>query len=112
MSEETNDQAPPPQDPHKAEMEAFRRTLPARPKMTLDEQAIFVGGLMQRCIYTSPGPNKGAVSDRAVIFLSREDYGRLWAIEQTLRFLDMHKVQDFIRGKIERRRGGGGGSDR
>lgn len=110
MSEDEKDGAAdarkPPVNP---EIEAFRRTLPPRPKMTLDEQAIYIGNLMQRCIYTSPGPQRGEVCDRVILTLSREDYARLWAVEQTLRFLDMHKVQEFIRGKIERRGGGGRG---
>lgn len=84
-----------------------------RRKMSIDEQAIFLHELKGRCVMMHPSTgHRGTFATRAHITLTIEDVEKLDAIHQTLRFLDAHGVQSWIRGKLERRGSGGGNGGR
>ena len=74
-----------------------------RPKMTLDEQAIYVGGLLERC--RMHGPDfRGQLAGEATLTLTRDDMDRLSTIEQTLRVFDLWRADRLVKDAIDRKR--------
>lgn len=84
--------------------------LPRR-KMTIDDQAVFLHQLKGRCVMLGP-EHRGAFASETILTITKDDLAAIDAIHQTLRFLDAHGVQSWIRGKLERRGSGGGNGGR
>lgn len=74
-----------------------------RPKMTLEEQTIFLGLLLQRCVMHT-GDMKGYFAGEAVLTLTQDDMLRLETIQQTLAIFDVEGAADLVRREIIRKR--------
>ena len=94
-----------PQDTEGAAKTAPRAPAPPRPKLTLEEQAIFIGWLLDRCRMLSPA-QRGAFAGEALLTLTRDDMLKLQTIEQTLRVFDLHRADRMVKDAIDRKRRG------
>lgn len=77
-----------------------------RPKMTLDQQALFLSDLLRRCVMHS-GPRKGLFAGEATLTLSEDDMLRIETIQQTLAIFDAEGAAELVRKEMWRKRQGG-----
>lgn len=89
---------PPPKD----EDDAPKPPPKQRPKMTLDEQAIFLGQLLERCKMHGP-ELRGTFAGVATLTLDTDDMLRIETVWQTLRVFELHRADQMVRDKIARR---------
>lgn len=78
-----------------------------RPKMTLDQQSIFLSRLLSRCVMHS-GPTRGQFAGEAMLTLTEDDMLRLQTIQQTLAIFDAEGAAELVRKEMWRKRKGGG----
>lgn len=82
-------------------------TVKQRPKMTLEQQALFLSQIINRCVMHS-GPMKGQLAGEAILTLTQDDMLRLETIQQTLAIFDAEGAAELVRREIWRKRKGGG----
>lgn len=85
------------------EKKAERPPQRQRPKMSLDEQSIFLSSLLRRCTMHS-GDMKGYFAGEAFITLTTDDMLKLETVQQTLALFDLHRADELVRQKIYARR--------
>jgi hypothetical protein len=73
-----------------------------RPKMTLEEQAVFISELLRRCRMHT-GVNKDHFAGVATLTLTLQDMLRLETIQQTLAIFETHKAGDLVKREIGRK---------
>lgn len=74
-----------------------------RPKMSLDEQSIFLSSIIRRCTMQS-GDMKGYLAGEAFLTLTIDDMLKFETVQQTLALFDLHGADEMVRAKIMRRR--------
>lgn len=99
MSEQP-DKAPEAQAPAEAAVKPPRKQ---RPKMSLDEQIMFLRDLIDRCKMHT-GDMKGYFAGEAMLCLKQEDMLKLETVEQTLAIFELHKADEYVRRETFRRR--------
>lgn len=78
-----------------------------RPKMTLEQQSIFLARLLSRCVMHTEGM-RGLYAGQATLTLTEDDMLRLETIQQTLEIFDLNNAADLVRKEIWRKRKPGG----
>ena len=74
-----------------------------RPKMTLDQQAGFLGDMLRRCEMHT-GDMKGQYAGEAVLTLTRDDMLALETVQQTLRVFDLWRADRMVKDAIDRKK--------
>ena len=96
----------PKQSPAPEEKPEGEKKLPPqrqRPKMSLEEQSIFLSGILRRCVMHS-GDMKGYFAGEALLTLTTDDMLKLETVQQTLAVFEIHRADELVRQKIYARR--------
>jgi hypothetical protein len=106
----TQETAPAPQADGPEPEPAPKAPQKPRPKMTLEEQAVFLAGIRHRCTMAT-GDSAGRFAGGTHLYLTEDDVLALETIEQSLTVLALHRADVLVRDKIgrDRRAGSGGG---
>lgn len=79
-----------------------------RPKMTLEEQSIFLSWLISRCVMRG-GEHKGLLAGHTLLSLTKDEVLKLQTIQQTIAIFDMEGAAELVRREIWRKRQNRGG---
>lgn len=75
-----------------------------RPKMTMDEQIVFIRSLIERCKMHT-GDMREFFAGEALLCLQQDDMLKLETVEQTLAVFELYKADEYVRREAYRRRG-------